>query len=195
MGPFASSLQKGRVYRDQGLSIAPVEAKGKVAAALMSFGSGLELGKTLKKKIQSPHLGKNVDGLCLLCGVFLPSIKDEGVLLRALPLVAVSTRSAWEGCKSVLAPISGCRECVRQQKLEFLHQVCDHVLPPRTRPRWKAELAARAQDPAAPGAHEAVTAASVEPCQGTLYTGKVSVSQFEGDALTMTRGKNKGQVL
>lgn len=31
--------------------------------------------------------------------VFLPSIKDEGVLLRALPSVSVGTRSAWEGCK------------------------------------------------------------------------------------------------
>lgn len=132
---------------------------------------------------------------CIYFVGFLPSIKDEGVLLRALPLVAVSTRSAWEGCKSVLALISGCRECVRSRKLEFLHQVCDHVLPPRMRPCWKAELAARAEDPAAPGAHKAVTAASVELCQGTLYTGKVSVSQFEGDALTMTRGKNKGQVL
>lgn len=34
------------------------ESKGKIAAALMSFRPGLELGKTLKKKIQSPHLGK-----------------------------------------------------------------------------------------------------------------------------------------
>lgn len=67
MGPFASSLQKGRVYREQGLNIAPVKAEGKIAAALMHFRSGLELGKTLKKKIQSPHLGKNVDGFCLLC--------------------------------------------------------------------------------------------------------------------------------
>lgn len=50
LGLFASSLQKGRVYREQGLNIAPVIAKGKIAAALMSFGSGLELGKTLKKK-------------------------------------------------------------------------------------------------------------------------------------------------
>lgn len=117
------------------------------------------------------------------------------MLLRALPLVAVSTRSAWEGCKSVLAHISGCRECVGPRKLEFLHQLCDPVLPPRRTTHWKAELAARAEDPAAPGAHEAVTAASLGLCQGTLYTGKVSVSLFEGDALMMTRGKNKGQVL
>lgn len=69
------------------------------------------------------------------------------------------------------------------------------MLPPRRTPHWRAELAAGAEDPAAPGAHGAVTAASVGPCQGILYTGKDSVSQFEGDALTMTRGKIKGQVL
>lgn len=73
--------------------------------------------------------------------------------------------------------------------------MCDPVLLPRRRPHWKAELAARAEDPAAPGAHEAVTAVSVGLCQRTLYTGKVSVAQFEGDALVMTRGKIKGQVL
>lgn len=69
------------------------------------------------------------------------------------------------------------------------------MLPPRRRPHWKAELAAREEDLAAPGAHEVVTAAPVGLCQGTLYTGKVSVAQFERDALTMTRGKIKGQVL
>lgn len=63
------------------------------------------------------------------------------------------------------------------------------------RAHWKAEVAARAEDPAAPGAHEAVTAAPVGLCQGTLCTGKVSVPHLEGDALTMTRGKIKGQVL
>lgn len=56
MGPFASSLQKGRVYREQGLNIAPVKAKGKIAAALMSFGSGLELGKNSQEKKFNHHI-------------------------------------------------------------------------------------------------------------------------------------------
>jgi len=69
MGPFASSLCKDRVHRYQELYLAPVKAKGKISDALMSFGSGLELGKTLEKKLITTF-GKNVDELYLLCGFF-----------------------------------------------------------------------------------------------------------------------------
>ena len=68
MGPFASSLCKDRV-RYQELYLAPVKAKGKISVALMSFGSGLELGKTLEKKLITTF-GKNVDELYLLCVFF-----------------------------------------------------------------------------------------------------------------------------
>lgn len=98
-GTLCSSLQKGTVYREQGLNTAPAKAKGKIAADLMHFRSGPELGKILEKKIQSPHLGKKCRWVVFTLWVVLPSIKDEGMLLRALPSVAVSTHSAWEGCK------------------------------------------------------------------------------------------------
>lgn len=50
MGPFARTLCKDRVYRYQELYVVPVKAKRKISIALLSFASGLELGKTLKEK-------------------------------------------------------------------------------------------------------------------------------------------------
>ena len=115
---------------------------------------------------------------CIYFVGFLPSIKDEQVLPRALSFIAVNNRSAVEGCESVLTYISGCRERIRPRKLNFQHQVCDPVLPPRRRPHRDAELAPRAEVPAlcsvpaAAGAREAVTAAFAGLCQGTLYSWK-----------------------
>jgi len=83
---------------------------------------------------------------CIYFVVFLPSMKDEQVLPRALSFFAVSNRSAVEGC--VLAYISRCREHIRPRKLNFQHQLCDLLLLPRSRLCWDAELAPRAEAPA-----------------------------------------------
>lgn len=160
--------------------------------ALTNFGHDLEIGKTLTERKADHHTGEKCRVVFILW-IVLPSIKDEQVLPRALSFVAVNNCSAVEGCEIVFIYISRCREHLSLGKIGLLEPSMWLVLPPR---KWP--LSCRAAYRRLPLQQHVELPKQCLQCSAKdcFADGKVSVSQFAGDALTVNGGKkHKSQAL